>query len=960
MFREIALSLSQWHLCGIAPEQLRVPVVSLLAATILKRERLEHKGVNLILKGLHELKHRVDASVLPLEARINAELMKHHAATIGWGDQLTIDGVSENAFRAVEKAPVGIAPRFASQGIAKPDILSTDPLEVDKVGFQFANLEALVGSDAWEGLPVTPLIMVPIFLLLGWHNGPLIHRGRDLDTNLANRSLDRVLPGAKRHAYVEMDRRKVNGDLLRCFGRHCKTLGVVRGVHFAPMQPHLLPVVAWVQQSRRNKTRPDCCHLYNGDSHTHKTIIVNNIELTQAVANDTANDAPIELATRQIQSLTHEIRYHQHLYYGLDKPVISDAEFDALFHRLQSLESQFPELIRLDSPTQVVGGEVISTFDSVKHLVPMLSLDDAMTAEKAQEFLARLCQGLKLEPHEIEMISEPKYDGLSLSLRYEFGRLSKAITRGDGEFGEDVSTPAMTIKNVPHHIGDWSGIDLVEVRGEVVMLKNDFDALNAQMRAQGKDEFANPRNAAAGSLRNKDAKVTAKRPLTFLAYGISTTNGMELPETQSARLDLLSSLGFTVSQDITVLTADQVQAAHDAIGVKREALPFEIDGVVFKLNQIAQQERLGWKNRTPRWAIAYKYPPAQARTRLRAIDIQVGRTGVLTPVARLEPVRVGGVVVTNATLHNMTYIDLHDLRVGDEVITYRAGDVTPRVIGTPEPKDLERSARYQMVSSCPVCGNAVRKAEKEADAYCTGGFLCSAQTEGKLTHFGSRLTMDIEGLGGSTVELLVNELGIRLPSDLYNMSVEQIATLPGMGKSSAANLIAAIGASRGRPLNRFIFALGIDGVGEATAKDLARAFGSWDAFSGSTESDLLAISGVGQITAANILRFLNDPEMGAEAAKLADIIRPVDAPKVAQGSPIAGKTFVVTGTLSVGREEIKLMIEAAGGKVSGSVSKKTDAVIAGEEAGAKLDKALALGVPVWSESEFREKLETGN
>lgn len=662
----------------------------------------------------------------------------------------------------------------------------------------------------------------------------------------------------------------------------------------------------------------------------------------------------------QIRALTHAVRLNQRLYYELDKPAVSDAEFDGMFRRLQALEAQHPQFLRADSPTQVVGGWVSSTFSPVKHLVPMLSIEDAMNAEKADEFVVRLCAELKLRSDEVALIAEPKYDGLSLSLRYEYGQISKAVTRGDGETGEDVTAQALTISNIPHHVSEWSKVALLEVRGEVVMLKRDFEALNARMRAQNEDEFANPRNAAAGSLRNKDAKVTASRPLSFFAYGMGAADGLDLPAWQSKRLSMLSGIGFTVSPDIKLLNASQVQDIFAGVGLKRADLPFEIDGVVFKLNHIALQEQLGWNSRTPRWAIAYKFPAEEAKTLLLGIDTQVGRTGVQTPVARLKPVRVGGVVVENATLHNMDYIALHDLRVGDEVTVYRAGDVIPRVVATPDSKDADRSPRYRMVSSCPVCQSPVTQDEGKAAFRCTGGFLCSAQREGKLSHFGSRLAMDIEGLGSSTVALLVNEVGIKGPSDLYDLRAEQLAGLPGMGRLSADKLIDAIDGSRGRPLNRFIYALGIEGVGENTAKDLARAFGSWASLTHANQAALQAVSGLGPVTAANVLGFLSNDVTGEEASRLAKAVGPADAPKLAEGSAFAGKTFVITGTLSVGREEIKAMIEEAGGKVAGSVSKKTDALVAGADAGGKMAKATEMGVAVWSEADLRQKLDEQN
>lgn len=659
---------------------------------------------------------------------------------------------------------------------------------------------------------------------------------------------------------------------------------------------------------------------------------------------------------QQIRAIENEVRYHQRMYYELNKPVITDSDFDKLFHQLQTLEQQYPEHASQHSPTRKVGGSISSSFTTVRHLVPMLSIRDAMIAEEARAFVASICTELNQKPENVCLIAEPKYDGLSLSLTYRRGRLVKAVTRGDGEFGEDVSSQAMTIANIPHYISQWEHIDLIEPRGEVMMLKRDFAELNERMRSAGEVEFANPRNAAAGSLRNKDATVTASRPLQFFAYGLAAADGIDLPTLQSERLKLLISAGFTVSPEVRLLNAQQVQNVFEGIGVKRSELPFEIDGVVFKVNSIALQEKMGWNSRTPRWAIAYKFPPEVAKTLLLDIDVQVGRTGVLTPVARLKPVRVGGVVVENATLHNMEFIAEHDLRKGDEVAVYRAGDVIPRVVRSAGFKADDRAEKYQMVSLCPVCNSPVHKEDDKAAYRCTGGFLCSAQREARLTHFGSRLAMDIEGLGDSTVKLLVNKIGVSQPSDIYSMSHQDLERLPGFGSLSATNLMAAIEGSKGRPLNRFLYALGIEGVGETTAKDLARTFGSWDNFSRVTESQLMSVPGLGPVTASNILDYLNNNITAREAQRLADVVAPSDAPKAAEGSALAGKTFVITGTLSVPREDIKSLIEAAGGKVSGSVSKKTNAVIAGEEAGSKLTKAQELGVTVWSEDEFHAQL----
>ena len=663
-------------------------------------------------------------------------------------------------------------------------------------------------------------------------------------------------------------------------------------------------------------------------------------------------------AEDQIKSLTEEVAYHQRLYYELDKPVLTDGEFDRIFHHLESLEADHPELLKVDSPTQRVGGFVSSTFAEVKHLVPMLSIKDAMTFEAAQFFLKTTARSLDLSLSEVAMISEPKYDGLSLNLRYAFGRLTHAVTRGDGETGEDVTAQAMTIPSIPHRIDQLADTALLEVRGEVVILKSDFLALNSRLRAAGQDEMANTRNGAAGSLRQKDARVTATRPLTFMAYGTGSCAGIDLPDLQSQRLKLLESFGFFVSPEVRLLSASDVQDGFERIGNKRSALPFDIDGVVFKLDSVVQQEQLGWNNRTPRWAIAYKFPPEEAKTLLESIDIQVGRSGVFTPVARLKPVKVGGVVVTNATLHNMDYIALHDFRAGDEVTVFRAGDVIPRVIGNGAAKEASRPGTFNMPTACPVCNSPSIQEAGKAATRCTGGFACGAQREARLEHFGSRLAMDIEGLGESTVKLLCSELGMTQASELYDLRVQDVARLSGFGAASAAKLIGAIEGSKGRPLNRFIYALGIDGVGEATAKDIARELGSLSSFMNPTTERLLAISGLGEIITSNIMEFVFNKTTGDEAARLGEVIQPADAPRATAGSAFAGKTFVVTGSLSVGREEIKSMIEAAGGKVAGSVSKKTDAVVVGEDAGSKLAKAQELGITIWNEAEFRQALNS--
>lgn len=671
---------------------------------------------------------------------------------------------------------------------------------------------------------------------------------------------------------------------------------------------------------------------------------------------DAISAVKAESIEAEMSRLAGELRYHQRLYYALAKPVITDGEFDRMFRRLEDLERDHSGLARADSPTKVVGGQIDGGFDTVQHRVPMLSIRDAMTAVEAQAFVATLCSELDVPPAAVALISEPKYDGLSLSMSYHFGRLSQAVTRGDGETGEDVTLQAMTIANVPHDLPGMSGVPRFEVRGEVVMPLAEFRALNARLVSSGEDPYANTRNAASGALRNHDPKVTAQRPLHFYAYGLGACDGYEPADLQSERLKHLGQLGFTVSPEVHLLSAQQLQSAFDAFGAKRANLPFEIDGVVFKLDSISEQEDLGWTSRTPRWAIAYKFPPEEALTLLLGIDIQVGRSGVLTPVARLKPVQVGGVVVSNATLFNLDRLTARDIRVGDEVIVFRAGDVVPQVAQTATHKAADRAPLFAMPSQCPVCNSTV--VQDKAAYRCSGGSLCSAQREARLVHFGSRLAMNIEGLGDSSVAVLVKHLNVKRPSELYSLKWQAIATLPGFAKASAENLVQAIEGSKGMPLNRFIMALGIEGVGETTAKDLAKAFGSWADLYCADEASLLAVPGLGPVTANNLLNFMGAAATGAEAHLLASIVAPADAPMVPKAgtSEIAGKTFVVTGTMSVDREVITALIEAAGGKVSGSVSKKTNALIAGEGGGGKLDKAQALGVSVWTEAEFRERL----
>jgi len=659
----------------------------------------------------------------------------------------------------------------------------------------------------------------------------------------------------------------------------------------------------------------------------------------------------------KMMDLARSIQHHQHRYYVLDDPEISDAEFDQLFRELQALEQAHPHIILPDSPTQKVGGAVEETFAPVKHLFLMGSIDNAMNAEEAKSFDTRVRQ---LARQELVTYSvEPKYDGLSLSLVYNFGVLSTAATRGDGSTGENVTANARMIPSIPDRIPDLAKVSRFEVRGEVMMLKSDFAALNRAQEAAGEKLFVNPRNAAAGALRQKDPAMTAKRPLHFFAY--SALGEGELAD-QLAQLDWLKAAGFTVSDLAgTVVGAQGIEEAFQRYSARRSTLDYDIDGVVFKVSSKELREKLGFSSRVPRWAIAYKFPPEEARTRVLGIDVQVGRTGKLTPVARLAPVFVGGVTVANVTLHNADEVARKDVRIGDTVVVSRRGDVIPAI----ERVVLELRAGdeklFEMPQVCPECGSPAHKDVDAADTRCTGGSICPAQQVSALVHFGSRLALDIEGLAEARVAALLESGLVSRPSDLYSLTVEAVAALgkAGFGQKSAENLIEELEKSKNPTLTRFIYALGIPGCGEGTAKRTARHFKTWEAFFLADEQALLEVPDVGPFTTAAIRSFLDNPATRAEAAELARILSPQPEQVVdSQGAPLAGKSFVVTGTLSVPRDQIKAMIEAAGGKVSGSVSKKTNYLVAGEEAGSKLENAQKLGVTILDESQLRAMLES--
>jgi DNA ligase (NAD+) len=680
----------------------------------------------------------------------------------------------------------------------------------------------------------------------------------------------------------------------------------------------------------------------------------------QAPAGGTAS------AAARVAALRAELAEHDYRYYVLDAPTIPDAEYDRLFRELEALEVAHPELRSADSPTQRVGGRQLAAFAAVHHRVPMLSIrtETDTTEGGALAFDARVRRELGLGPEapEVEYAAELKFDGLAISLRYERGRLVQGATRGDGQTGEDVTQNVRTVRAIPLRLAGEAPA-VLEVRGEVYMRRADFERLNARQLAAGEKTFANPRNAAAGSIRQLDPAIAARRPLSFFAYGVGEVDGWAMPATHAGVLDALAAFGVPVCEHRAVLQgAAGLAAFHARIAGLRERLPFDIDGVVYKVNSLALQRQLGFVTREPRWAVAHKYPAQEAVTLLRDIEVQVGRTGALTPVARLEPVFVGGVTVTNATLHNQDEIDRKDVRIGDWVIVRRAGDVIPEVVAPVPERRRGELAPFDLLArypKCPVCGSHVVRGEDEAAARCTGGLFCPAQRKQALLHFASRRAMDIDGLGEKLVDQLVDAAIVRTPVDIYRLGVVALANLERMGDKSAQNLLAAVEKSRHTTLARFVFALGIRNVGEATARDLARHFGALDALMEADEAALQRVPDVGPVVAKSIAEFFAEPHNREviEQLRAAGVRWEEGAPAAGAAGAAAGKTFVLTGTLpNLSRDEAKALIEAAGGKVAGSVSKKTDYVVAGAEAGSKLDKAQALGVAVIDEDGLRALL----
>ncbi|MBI5626477.1 MAG: NAD-dependent DNA ligase LigA [Nitrosomonadales bacterium] len=677
----------------------------------------------------------------------------------------------------------------------------------------------------------------------------------------------------------------------------------------------------------------------------------------------------MDLATR-IARLRAEIERHNHAYYVLDTPVIPDAEYDKLFRELQTLEAQHPEFSTPDSPTRRVGGKPLDAFAAVRHAVPMLSIrtETDISDAGAIAFDVRVRKELGLSENEapIEYACELKFDGLAINLRYECGVLVEAATRGDGETGEDVTQNVRTIHCIPLHLKGCAA-EVLEVRGEVYMSRKDFERYNERQREQGLATLVNPRNGAAGSIRQLDPALAARRPLSFFAYGLGETRGWDSPVTHSAVLDALAKMSVPVSDERAVVRgAEGMVKFHRRIAAKRDSLPFDIDGVVYKVNSLALQTELGFVSREPRWAVAHKFPAEEQITVVHDIDIQVGRTGKLTPVAKLEPVFVGGTTVSNATLHNEDETRRKDVRIGDTVIVRRAGDVIPEVVGVVidrrpanagEPFDLFK----RLHGKCPVCGSRIVREEGEADWRCTGGLFCPAQRVQALLHFASRRAMDIEGLGYKLAEQLVDGAIVNTPADLYKLGMPAVADLDRMGEKSALNLLEAIEHSKRTTLARFIYALGIRNVGEATAKDLARHFGKLERLMKADEVSLQQVPDVGPVVAQSIIAFFSEPHnIEVVKALLAHGVQWVEhEAQAVRESPFSGKTFVLTGTLTtMTREQAKEKLEALGSKVSGSVSKKTDYVVAGAEAGSKLDKAHELGVAVLDEQQFLTLLES--
>ena len=665
---------------------------------------------------------------------------------------------------------------------------------------------------------------------------------------------------------------------------------------------------------------------------------------------------------QQIDTLRQDLRRYEYEYHVLDNPTIPDAEYDRLFHQLKALEAAHPELITADSPTQRVGAKPLSGFAQIRHEIPMLSLDNAFSDEEFYAFVKRIEDRLIRLPDPLTFCCEPKLDGLAVSILYVNGVLTQAATRGDGTTGEDITANIRTIRNIPLQLLMDNPPTRLEVRGEVFMPHAGFERLNQQALEKGEKTFANPRNAAAGSLRQLDPKITSKRPLVLNAYGIGIAEGVDLPNTHYDRLQWLKSIGIPVNPEIRLCNGtDEVLDFYRDIQNKRSSLGYDIDGTVLKINDIALQEKLGFISKAPRWAIAYKFPAQEELTRLNDVEFQVGRTGAITPVAKLEPVFVAGVTVSNATLHNGDEIERLDIAIGDTVVIRRAGDVIPQIIGVLHDRRPADARPIIFPKTCPVCDSAIVRIEGEAVARCTGGLFCAAQRKEALKHFVSRKAMDIDGVGGKLIEQLVDRELVHTPADLFKLDLTTLTRLERMGTKSAENALASLEKAKNTTLARFIFALGIREVGEATALNLANHFKTLEALQNADLEALQQVPDVGEVVANRILAFWHEPH---NVAVVNDLIaqgvhwETVETKEVTENR-FKGKTVVLTGTLTqMGRNEAKALLQDMGAKVSGSVSAKTDFVIAGDAAGSKLTKAQELGVTVLTEEEFLAEIQS--
>ena len=665
---------------------------------------------------------------------------------------------------------------------------------------------------------------------------------------------------------------------------------------------------------------------------------------------------------QQIDTLRQDLRRYEYEYHVLDNPTIPDAEYDRLFHHLKALEAAHPELITADSPTQRVGAKPLSGFAQIRHEIPMLSLDNAFSDEEFYAFVKRIEDRLIRLPEPLTFCCEPKLDGLAVSILYVNGVLTQAATRGDGTTGEDITANIRTIRNIPLQLLMDNQPARLEVRGEVFMPHEGFEHLNQQALEKGEKTFANPRNAAAGSLRQLDPQITSKRPLVLNAYGIGIAEGVDLPNTHYDRLQWLKSIGIPVNPEIRLCNGtDEVLDFYRDIQNKRSALGYDIDGTVLKINDIALQEKLGFISKAPRWAIAYKFPAQEELTRLNDVEFQVGRTGAITPVAKLEPVFVAGVTVSNATLHNGDEIERLDIAIGDTVVIRRAGDVIPQIIGVLHDRRPADARPIIFPKTCPVCDSAIVRIEGEAVARCTGGLFCAAQRKEALKHFVSRKAMDIDGVGGKLIEQLVDRELVHTPADLFKLDLTTLTRLERMGAKSAENALASLEKAKNTTLARFIFALGIREVGEATALNLANHFKTLEALQNADLEALQQVPDVGEVVANRILAFWHEPH---NVAVVNDLIQQgvhwddVEVKEVGENL-FKGKTVVLTGTLTqMGRNEAKALLQDMGAKVSGSVSAKTDFVIAGDAAGSKLTKAQELGVTVLTEEEFLAEIQS--